>query len=115
MDTLEIARICHEVNRAYCECMGFALLLPWDETPENIKASTIDGVIFHAEHPDSKPSDSHNNWMAFKYADGWTYGEVKDTEKKTHPCLVPYEQLPAAERAKDYIFETLVKQLRKVK
>lgn len=31
---------------------------------------------------------------------GWTYGEQRDDELKTHPCLVPYEDLPEVE--KDY-------------
>lgn len=109
MENIRIAEICHEVNRAYCDCMGLAPLLPWSETPENIKQSAIDGVKFHIENPNSSPSDAHNNWMKFKIADGWSYGEIKNTEKKTHPCLIPYESLPKAEQVKDYIFMTIVK------
>lgn len=33
--------------------------------------------------------------------EGWTYGEVKDTEKKTTPCLVPYDELPESEKEYD--------------
>jgi hypothetical protein len=29
---------------------------------------------------------------------------VKDPEKKQHPCMVPYADLPAAQRAKDALF-----------
>lgn len=32
--------------------------------------------------------------MANKIADGWKYGEAKDPEAKTHPCLVPFDKLP---------------------
>ncbi|MCS6958407.1 MAG: RyR domain-containing protein, partial [Aquificaceae bacterium] len=36
----------------------------------------------------------HNLWMEEKLSQGWTYGPVRDNEKKTHPNLVPYEELP---------------------
>jgi hypothetical protein len=53
---------------------------------------------------DSKsPKESHDNWMNAKIKDGWIYGEVKDVDKKTHPCLIPYEKLPYEEKIKDWI------------
>ena len=42
----------------------------------------------------------HENWSAGRLAEGWTYGAVRDDEKKTTPCLVPYDELPVEE--KDY-------------
>jgi hypothetical protein len=33
-------------------------------------------------------------------AEGWTYGPKRDDATKTHPSLVPYEQLSESE--KDY-------------
>ena len=32
--------------------------------------------------------------------EGWTFGEVKDVNRKTTPLLVPYDELPESE--KDY-------------
>lgn len=51
----------------------------------------------------------HEVWAAGRIADGWIYGEVRDDTKKTHPCLVPYEQLPESEKDFDRhtAFETL--------
>ncbi len=44
----------------------------------------------------------HNRWMANKMAAGWTYAPPpRDDVKKTHPCLVPWEELPDDEREKD--------------
>ena len=43
----------------------------------------------------------HEVWAAGRIADGWTYGEKRDDEKKTHPCLVPYEELPESEKEYD--------------
>ena len=49
--------------------------------------------------------------MKQKEADGWKYGEVKDADKKEHPCMIPYEELPVEQRAKDYIFKQIVNSL----
>lgn len=51
----------------------------------------------------------HDVWSAGRIAEGWTYGEKKDAERKTTPLLIPYDQLP--ENEKDYdrntAFETI--------
>ena len=43
----------------------------------------------------------HDVWAAARIAEGWTYGETKDGEKKTTPLLVPYGELPEAEKEYD--------------
>ena len=43
----------------------------------------------------------HENWAKARLEDGWTYGPVRDGEKKITPCLVPYEELPEEEREYD--------------
>lgn len=43
----------------------------------------------------------HDVWAAGRIKEGWTYGEVKDNEKKTTPCLVPYDELPESEKEYD--------------
>lgn len=43
----------------------------------------------------------HEVWSAGRMADGWTYGEKRDDVRKTHPCLVPYEELPESEKEYD--------------
>ncbi len=105
------ARTCHEVNRAYCESQGDQSQAPWWDAPQWQKDSAIAGVRFILENPDAKPSDSHESWLEQKRADGWKYGPVKDPDKKEHPCFVPYDELPPAQKAKDYIFCALVRQL----
>ena len=108
----QIAEACHEANRAYCHAHGDYSQLPWRMVPANIKQSALDGVTFHLAHPDSSPDQSHENWLKFKEADGWTYGPIKDSDKKVHPCMVPYGELPVEQRAKDYIFSALVDTLK---
>ena len=52
----------------------------------------------------------HDVWAAGRIAEGWTYGETKDSEKKTTPLLVPYALLPESE--KEYDRRTALETLR---
>lgn len=105
----QTAKMCHEVNKAYCEAIGDHSQVSWSEAPEWQQDSAINGVMFHLNNPDSKPQDSHANWFKEKLSDGWKYGPVKDVEKKEHPCMVPYEELPIEQRVKDYLFIAVVR------
>lgn len=111
----EIAEVCHEVNRAYCESLGDNSQLKWEHAPEWQQKSVWNGVLLHLENPNLTPEDSHDNWLAEKSKDGWVYGEIKDPEKKTHPCFVRYENLPVDQKAKDHIFSQIVRSLAKFK
>lgn len=103
-----IARIAHEVNRAYCQSLGDDNQPSWDEAPDWQKDSAKAGVLAIISGEVKCPSDSHVSWTANKLADGWTYGKVKDPEAKTHPCLVSYEELPKEQRVKDDLFFAVV-------
>lgn len=107
----EIARVAHEVNRAYCQAIGDNSQPDWEGAPDWQRKSAINGVMFHVEHPNAAPSASHEQWMLEKERDGWEYGEVKDQHAKTHPCMVPYHALPAEDRVKDYLFIAVVRAL----
>lgn len=106
--TVKLARICHTVNRAYCQAIGDDSQPTWIEAPAWQRDSAIEGVMFHMENPDAGPEGSHVNWMKNKVADGWSYGEVKDEGAKTHPCMVRYDDLPAEQRVKDALFVSIV-------
>lgn len=54
----------------------------------------------------------HEVWAKSRLEQGWTYGEKRDDVKKTHPCLVPYDQLPETE--KDYDRNTAINTLKLV-
>lgn len=107
-----IARVTHEVNRAYCASLGDTSQAGWEEAPDWQRDSARNGVRMHLANPDATPADSHASWLAQKDAEGWTYGPVKDPETKRHPCFVPYGALPAEQRAKDYLFRAVVHALR---
>lgn len=104
----QLAKVCHQANKAYCEVIGDKSQVNWEEAPEWQRQSAISGVRFHLKE-DRQPSDSHENWMKEKLADGWVFGEVKDAVKKTHPCIVAYEKLSPLQQNKDILFLNIVK------
>ena len=107
-DEERIARVAHEVNRAYCQALGDMSQPTWEDAPEWQRSSAINGARFHIANPKAGPDHSHNEWLKEKDATGWKFGPVKDAEKKEHPCCVPYDQLPTEQKAKDYLFSAIV-------
>ena len=105
---LEVARVCHEVNRAYCESLGDHSHEPWEFAGVLQKASAENGVKAHRDNPFMVPSAIHESWMREKVEAGWVYGEEKDVEAKTHPCIVAFDDLPVEQQSKDFIFRAVV-------
>jgi hypothetical protein len=102
------AAAAHRANRIYCQAIGDESQHEWEDCPEWQADSAIMGAQAIADNPDLTPEQSHAGWMAQKAAEGWTFGEAKDAEKKTHPCMVPYDELPIQQRVKDEIFRAVV-------
>lgn len=114
LSPVAIARVVHEANRALQIALDdprIGVAPPWDEESPETQGSVIDGVQAILTDPSVGPVESHENWCAYKRAHGWTYGPVKDTTARTHPCLVPYQDLPASDRVKDALFGAIVRAL----
>ena len=45
--------------------------------------------------------NTHDLWAKERLSDGWKYGPIRDDEKRLHPDLVPYENLPEKEKKYD--------------
>lgn len=101
------ARAAHEANRAYCIAIGDTSQPSWDDAPDWQKSSARQGVT--GALAGATPEQSHESWLAEKVATGWKYGATKNPEAKEHPCMVPYAELPPAQRAKDSIFIAVVR------
>lgn len=112
MSTTDIAKVAHEINKAYCESIGDTSQAGWEDAPDWQKESAIKGVEFHLNNPDASPSASHDSWMQQKTEEGWKYGPVKNPETKEHPCYVPYDELPVEQRSKDFLFKQVVHSLK---
>jgi hypothetical protein len=101
----------HEVNRAYCAALGDVSQPRWEDAPDWQKDSARKGV--HGALAGNTPEQSHASWAVEKEATGWVWGPVKDPVAKTHPCLVPYSELPPAQRAKDELYLSTVRAMAK--
>lgn len=103
------ARAAHEANKIWCEAHGDRSQSSWSNAPEWQRESARAGVLQILKDPDTTPEQSHENWMVLKLDEGWSYGTVKDALEKTHPCLVPYADLPEEQKMKDKIFGAIVR------
>lgn len=107
MKVEDIARVTHEANRAIQIATGDPAVSPhWEEAPEWQRNSAVDGV--EKALAGATPEQLHESWCDFKRADGWVHGPVKNEALRTHPCLVPYAELPEDQRAKDAVFAAIV-------
>ena len=55
----------------------------------------------------------HDMWAKRRIKEGWSYGPERNDDVKTHPGLVPYEELSEAE--KDYDRQTALETLKAVR
>lgn len=104
-----IAMACHEANRVIQLTTGETISPRWDDAPQWQRDSAIAGV--EQALTGAGPEQLHESWCEYKWADGWVYGETKDGDKKTHPCLVPYADLPPEQQLKDRMFSAVVSTL----
>ncbi len=52
----------------------------------------------------------HEVWAKHRLGEGWVYGNERSDTLKTHPCLIPYDELPEIE--KEYDRDTAMETLR---
>ena len=109
MEYYDIAEIVHATVRQYNivhEVPGDNF--EWDDMDESYRKSIEKAVQDEIKNPTTEPDESHKKWLKAREDDGWVYGPIKDQEKKQHPCMVPYEELPEVQQYKDILFVTMV-------
>ncbi len=104
----DVAKICHEANRSYCETLEDFSQVSWYMAEGWQKESAVNGVVMHLKNPGASAATSHESWMQEKLNAGWLWGEEKDAASKTHPCLVSFEELPKEQQAKGRLFKSIV-------
>lgn len=102
------ARCAHSAAMQWAQRVGENTLAEFDKLDGSTFGSILRGVHLLMVDPNVTPQMSHEAWFEGKVAEGWVYGPVKDFEKKTHPCCLPYDQLSSADRAKDILFRGVV-------
>ncbi|MDR1271540.1 MAG: hypothetical protein LBK04_00865 [Clostridiales Family XIII bacterium] len=100
--------------------------VPWEELTEDIRKANRDQAVHIGEYAkllglladdggrskgasgkltglqiETAAKAIHEVWAKSKAAAGWIYGASRDDGNKIHPMLIPYEDLPEAEKEKD--------------
>ena len=70
-------------------------------TPQPIDTSDIQLPAELEELVEEMSKNVHDVWSETRISQGWTYGPQRDDTLKTHPCLIPYEELPDSEKEYD--------------
>lgn len=70
-------------------------------TPKPIDTESVKLPEEFLELTEKIAEQVHDVWSAGRIAEGWIYGEERNDKNKTHPCLVPYSDLPESEREYD--------------
>ena len=69
--------------------------------PNPLDTSNIELPADLLELTEKIAENVHEVWAEGRINEGWTYGVVRDDEKKETPCLVPYAELTESEKAYD--------------
>lgn len=107
-----LARVVHEALRVWSALHGKMDIPGWNVAPDWMRVSTREAVAFRLKNPDADGSAQHDQWMEEKRTAGWRHGPVKDETAKTHPMMVPYDDLPPRERKKDALVGAIVNALK---
>ena len=65
-----------------------------------VKAGDIKLWVIREDEIEKLSRTEHDSWMAKKVEQGWKYGEKRNDEKKIHPLLKPWDELPGKDREK---------------
>ena len=71
----------------------------YNPKPVDTSAVVLDSEIL--ELCELIAENTHEVWAEGRIKDGWSFGEKRDDEKKLHPCLIPYGELPESEKEYD--------------
>ena len=104
----DVARVVYEANRAYCATMGDYTLQPWDLIGRAEKDSWKLGAAHYVKASGCSPAELHNVWFEEQVKEGWSLGPEIDFAHKTHPCLLPWFQLPVDQRMRALLFYHVV-------
>ena len=107
--TVRRARFIYEAGRAAAVASRAPIVpAPFDERDTPFREQFVKVIERQCgDLRSSSPEELHDAWVQAYLAMGWTYGDVYDSDTKTHPDLVPYAQLGQLERDKDAVFLAL--------
>jgi hypothetical protein len=103
----QIARVCHEAHRGLQYVQGDPCpSAPWDAESSDLRMSVLAGV--RSARQGRTPRELHDEWVRGRENAGWRWGPVKDQQQRTHPAMIPYDDLSARRRLQDALFLAVV-------
>lgn len=81
-------------------------------TPKTIDTSRIELPRGLEELIEVLAQNNHDHWARQRIREGWRYGLTRDDGRKEHPDLIPYDELPEAE--KEYDRNTVIEGLKAI-
>lgn len=76
--------------------------VPWEDREEAFKTQFL--KVIEVQMGPNRSRDAaqlHDSWWRAYAEMGWNYGEKHDPVAKTHPDMIPYDELGEKEQAKD--------------
>jgi hypothetical protein len=103
------ARFVYETAREAAHAARAPIIpAPWDKRAEDFKDQFLEVIERQTgELRSHSPAELHGGWIQAYVEMGWKYGEVYDDKARTHPDMVPYDQLGQLEKDKDAVFVAL--------
>jgi len=111
MNLFHVAMIAWEAYRNYLDIIGELPAPPWLAADNSKREQFVNGVKFHAENPNATPADSHEHWRKYMEARGYQYGDERNIKEKTHPAMIPFNQLPPELQAPHHLFASICKSM----
>jgi hypothetical protein len=106
----QVAQVVHESIR------GLQYILeedcpsdPWPALSPEAREPVIAAVAL--ARSGASPQQMHAVWVRTRRLEGWIPGAVKDPGLRTHPALVPWEELSPGQQDKDRLFLAVVNAL----
>lgn len=99
----------YEAARLQAASVGAPIIPePWDDRDEKFRTQML-GNVAKMMGPDrfTDPVEAHNSWWDAYQDMGWVYGPERNVDAKTHPDMVPFEDLGWEERIKDAVYIAL--------
>lgn len=114
-DLVAIARAAHTANLLYSQLHPTDVSVcdetEWADMSDESKAGSVSAIVDMIIDPVLTGEQAHAIWLANKQAAGWKFGATKNTAEKTHPCMVPYNELNAWDKTKDDLYICVINSL----
>ncbi len=110
MKNEQIARLTYEADRAIRARMG-QTLPEWGKHEASLKGewrSKVASLRCKDVRAIITPRVRHETWVKDMFEAGWVQGQKIDHDKKTHPAICPYDNLPEEVHLLDDVFVALV-------